>query len=433
MQEPNLNLDSDAVNPRTPSPNLLPSHPLSSRPSPFLIQGATHSHQAFPFDFNIIGSDNVWASRSTAEEHLNNDFNDHFVKTIGKPQSPAHSGSSTPRGDEESKLASLFSSLSTSDLQKNKSSRSPFSFAEHSDHSPLSKLSLLSTLENLKGSSAPPSPYGSAQMPLRRHASDQYSQPLVSTLQNPNFSNVKEQMRPHSKSTSVTPSEREAQLNAFPSFFPPNGGTSIPLVHPLSVPWDSPLSAPSSPLPSTSQKPKPNLRVATNKLAIQRPAVNVQHVPVDVFVGGLPPSFDETKLMQFIHPHVESIEQDIIRVIIIRDQKSGFSKGYGFVTFRGEEQALVAISKLKGLSVRGRMLTVNLAAKQAFVAHNGSSSPRRRQGFVSQEGMLVKPNTQSPTGGGKHHQSHGHGHGSHSHRSHSHGHGHSHHHSHHHH
>lgn len=46
-------------------------------------------------------------------------------------------------------------------------------------------------------------------------------------------------------------------------------------------------------------------------------------------------------------------------VVIIKDKFNGRSRGYGFVEFSTEEEALKAIEKMNGVEFEGRKLRVN--------------------------------------------------------------------------
>ena len=51
-------------------------------------------------------------------------------------------------------------------------------------------------------------------------------------------------------------------------------------------------------------------------------------------------------------------------VVIIKDKFNGRSRGYGFVEFSTEEEALKAIEKMNGVEFEGRKLRVNTAQEK---------------------------------------------------------------------
>ena len=75
-----------------------------------------------------------------------------------------------------------------------------------------------------------------------------------------------------------------------------------------------------------------------------------------VYVGNLPFSFDDEGLRKVFATYGE-----IEEVSVIKDKFSGRSKGFGFVTFKTEEDAKKAIAALNDKDVEGRNLKVNEA------------------------------------------------------------------------
>ncbi len=75
-----------------------------------------------------------------------------------------------------------------------------------------------------------------------------------------------------------------------------------------------------------------------------------------LFVGNLSFSMGEAELRQLFEQKggVES-------VIVMRDQDTGRSRGFGFVEMSSDEAAQKAIAELNGYAVEGRNLTVNEA------------------------------------------------------------------------
>jgi RNA recognition motif-containing protein len=75
-----------------------------------------------------------------------------------------------------------------------------------------------------------------------------------------------------------------------------------------------------------------------------------------VYVGNLPFSFDDEGLKRIFATYGE-----IEEVSVIKDKFSGRSKGFGFVTFKEDEDAKKAIAGLNDKDVEGRNLKVNEA------------------------------------------------------------------------
>jgi cold-inducible RNA-binding protein len=75
-----------------------------------------------------------------------------------------------------------------------------------------------------------------------------------------------------------------------------------------------------------------------------------------VYVGNLPFSFDDEGLKKVFATYGE-----IEEVSVIKDKFSGRSKGFGFVTFKSDEDAKKAIAGLNDKDVEGRNLKVNEA------------------------------------------------------------------------
>jgi RNA recognition motif-containing protein len=75
-----------------------------------------------------------------------------------------------------------------------------------------------------------------------------------------------------------------------------------------------------------------------------------------VYVGNLPFSIDDEGLRKVFSAHGE-----IEEVSVIKDKFSGRSKGFGFVTFKNDEDAKKAIAALNDKEVEGRNLKVNEA------------------------------------------------------------------------
>lgn len=75
---------------------------------------------------------------------------------------------------------------------------------------------------------------------------------------------------------------------------------------------------------------------------------------MNIFVGSLPFSLEETKLKEVFEAYGE-----VSSVKIIIDKFSGRSKGFGFVEMPDDTMAQKAIDELNGSSVEGRSIVVN--------------------------------------------------------------------------
>ncbi|HOF43804.1 MAG TPA: RNA-binding protein [Candidatus Pacearchaeota archaeon] len=75
-----------------------------------------------------------------------------------------------------------------------------------------------------------------------------------------------------------------------------------------------------------------------------------------VYVGNLPFSVDDEKLKELFSSYGE-----IEEVSVIKDKFSGRSKGFGFVTFKNDDEAKKAIEEMNDKEVEGRALKVNEA------------------------------------------------------------------------
>lgn len=73
-----------------------------------------------------------------------------------------------------------------------------------------------------------------------------------------------------------------------------------------------------------------------------------------LFVGNIAwtTTDDELKALFAEHGAVEE-------AVIIKDKFTGRSRGFGFVTYSSEEDAVAAIDKLNGTELNGRELVVN--------------------------------------------------------------------------
>lgn len=74
-----------------------------------------------------------------------------------------------------------------------------------------------------------------------------------------------------------------------------------------------------------------------------------------LFVGSLPWSINSDSLRNLFSQYGE-----IVDAVVITDRDTGRSKGFGFVTFKNEEDANKAL-EMGGKEVEGRAIVVNIA------------------------------------------------------------------------
>lgn len=74
-----------------------------------------------------------------------------------------------------------------------------------------------------------------------------------------------------------------------------------------------------------------------------------------LFVGSLPWSLNNDSLRELFSQYGE-----IVEVVVISDRDTGRSKGFGFITFKNEEDAQKAL-EMDGKEVEGRKIVVNIA------------------------------------------------------------------------
>ena len=90
-----------------------------------------------------------------------------------------------------------------------------------------------------------------------------------------------------------------------------------------------------------------------------------------VYVGNLPWSVDHAKLVELFSPFGEIEESTVVA-----DKFSGKSKGFGFVTFKNDEDAKKAIAAMNEKEMEGRNLKVNEA--KPFDPDKSRRPPPRR-------------------------------------------------------
>ena len=75
-----------------------------------------------------------------------------------------------------------------------------------------------------------------------------------------------------------------------------------------------------------------------------------------LYVGNLPHSTSENELRDLFENHGA-----VLSALVIMDQETGRSKGFGFVEMSSDPEAQAAIAALNGQEFGGRPLTVNEA------------------------------------------------------------------------
>jgi RNA recognition motif-containing protein len=80
---------------------------------------------------------------------------------------------------------------------------------------------------------------------------------------------------------------------------------------------------------------------------------------MNIFVGSLPFSLEESELQEFFEEYGE-----VTSAKIITDKFSGRSRGFGFVEMPNDEEAKKAIEELNGAEVNGRAIVVNESEKR---------------------------------------------------------------------
>lgn len=85
--------------------------------------------------------------------------------------------------------------------------------------------------------------------------------------------------------------------------------------------------------------------------------------PGKVFVSGIPYDGTEDDVMDFLRTHIGHT-RNVSSLKIIRDWKTGKSKGYGFVIFSDPMFATCAMEFCKNKKIKGRIITMNQGKKK---------------------------------------------------------------------
>ena len=75
-----------------------------------------------------------------------------------------------------------------------------------------------------------------------------------------------------------------------------------------------------------------------------------------LFVGSLPWAVNDEGLKEVFTPY-----GNVVSAIVVKDRRSGRSKGYGFVEMENDSEAKAAIDALNGSEINGRNIVVNEA------------------------------------------------------------------------
>jgi RNA recognition motif-containing protein len=75
-----------------------------------------------------------------------------------------------------------------------------------------------------------------------------------------------------------------------------------------------------------------------------------------LFVGSLPWAVNDEGLKEAFSPYGK-----VVSATVVKDRRSGRSKGFGFVEFENDSEAKAAIEALNGKELQGRNIVVNEA------------------------------------------------------------------------
>lgn len=81
-----------------------------------------------------------------------------------------------------------------------------------------------------------------------------------------------------------------------------------------------------------------------------------------IFVGGLDPVVDESDLEKAF-----ALFGEITNVMVMRDRDNGRSRGFAFISFKDSMSSEDAISRMHGVEIRGRCVTVRHAERERFL------------------------------------------------------------------
>ncbi|KAM7272624.1 hypothetical protein ACFE04_027287 [Oxalis oulophora] len=85
---------------------------------------------------------------------------------------------------------------------------------------------------------------------------------------------------------------------------------------------------------------------------------NKEYDETNLYIGYLPPAFDDDALIRLFSPF-----GDIAMAKVIKDRNTGLSKGYGFVKYADAQMANTATVSMNGYRLEGRSIAVRVAGK----------------------------------------------------------------------
>lgn len=97
-------------------------------------------------------------------------------------------------------------------------------------------------------------------------------------------------------------------------------------------------------------------RAADPRLAATAAAAAAAAEGVKLYVGGLPPRVDAAALERLFEPY-----GDVLAAVVVSDRATRRSRGFGFVTLRGEGPARAAAEGLNAATPFGRRMSVRPA------------------------------------------------------------------------
>jgi polyadenylate-binding protein len=90
-------------------------------------------------------------------------------------------------------------------------------------------------------------------------------------------------------------------------------------------------------------------------------AADVSQVTHQLFIGNLPFDLEHDVLSSMLN---DKIEAGYKYLKIAKDKKTGKSRGFGYLHFNEESEAVAALEQLKGLQVAGREVKIDLSSSQ---------------------------------------------------------------------
>lgn len=110
--------------------------------------------------------------------------------------------------------------------------------------------------------------------------------------------------------------------------------------------------------------------------------------PTRIYIGNLNFTTTEAELRTVLEVHVPS-PWDITKIQIVKDWKTGDSKGFAFVQFTEPVYATICLQELENLEFKGRRLKVK-------AANSNSESPLRQQQRAERDALKALRRAQNP-------------------------------------